>query len=260
MPGPVSRTATWNDRRPSAAGVDLHLARLGELERVPDEVDEDLPDALAVEHHLGRRARVVPSEADPLLRGERAVLRDDGLDELPRVERLGVDGELPGLDLRQVQDLVDQPEQVLPAPLDPSERGLLLGVERTVHAREERIGEPEDGGHRRPQLVADVGQEPRLRLAGPLERRVGLAESRGQQPLLIEQRRQALARAVQIPRQRAELVAVRHLDALVEVAGRDVGQPALHLPDRQDERPREDEPEQQGDDDARRRRRRSPCR
>ena len=152
------------------------------------------------------------------------MLCDDGVDELPRIEGLDVEGELAGLDLRQVQDLVDQPEEVLPAALDPAERRLLVGVERTVHAREERIGEAEDGGHRRAQLMADVRQESRLRLAGPLERRIGLAQPRGQPPLIIEQRGQALARAVEVSRQASELVAVRHVDALVEVAGGDVGE------------------------------------
>ena len=89
-----------------------------------------------------------------------------------------VEGELPGLDLRQVEDLVDQPEQILPAALDPAERRFLLRVERTVHAREERIGEAEDRVHRRAQLVADVRQETRLRLAAPFERRVRCRLSR----------------------------------------------------------------------------------
>ena len=150
------------------------------------------------------------------------MLRDDGVDELPRIEGLDVEGELPCLDLRQVEDLVDQPEEILPAALHPAERRLLLGVERTVHAREERIGEAEDRGHRRAQLMADVRQETRLRLAAPFERRVGVGQPRRQRPLIVEQCGQALARAVDVSRQASELVAVRHVDTVVEVAGGDV--------------------------------------
>ena len=86
----------------------------------------------------------------------------------------------------------------------------------------------------------------------PLEGGVGLAEPCRQRPLIVEQRRQPLAGAVEVSRQRAELVTVRDLDALVEVPRGDVRQTALHLADGQDERPREDEPEHQRHDHARR--------
>ena len=53
-----------------APGLDVHLARVRELHRVPDEVDEDLPDTLAVENDRGRRSLIPPREAEALLRGQ----------------------------------------------------------------------------------------------------------------------------------------------------------------------------------------------
>ena len=194
---------------------------------------------------------VFPVEADALLRGDRAVLRDDGLDELPRVEGLRLDGQFAGLDLGQVEDLIDQSEQVLPAALDPSERRPLLFVERAIDARQERVGEAEDGVQGSPQLVAHARQEAGLRLAGLGEGHVGGSESRGQLAFFLEERLEAFARVVQVPRELAELVAIGDFDPLREITCGDRGQRAFHLADGKDESPREHEPEHQRDDHAR---------
>ena len=56
-------------------------------------------------------------------------------------------------------------------------------------------------------------------------------ESRGQRALIVEERRQTLARAVQVARELSEFIAVRHLHVLREVACRDSRESALHLSD-----------------------------
>ena len=181
------------------------------------------------------------------------MLLDDRGDELAGIERSRVQGELPRLDPGQVEDLVDQAEQVAPAPLDPPERLRLGLVQRPVDTREQRVREAQDRVHRRPQLVTDTRQEPRLGLARARQRGVGLRESLRQHPLALEGVLEPLARAVQVPRQLPELVAVRHLHPLPEVARAHLRQRPLHLLDRQEEGPGQQEAHQQGDQDAHRR-------
>jgi hypothetical protein len=111
------------DSEQGRATTRLHrnLAVAGELERVAEQVHEDLADPLAVEDDLGRGAGILPGEADPLLHGQRPVLGDHRLDQLARIERLGIDRQPARLDLRQIEDLVDQAEQVAAPALDPFE-------------------------------------------------------------------------------------------------------------------------------------------
>ena len=75
----------------------------------------------------------------------------------------------------------------------------------------------------------------------------------GQRALIVEERRQTLARTVQVAGELSELIAVRHLDVLREVACRDCRKRAFRPSKREDERPRENESQHQRHDDARRR-------
>ena len=69
--------------------------------------------------------------------------------------------------------------------------------------------------------------------------------------MLLEELGQALAGLVEVSSELAQLIAVRHLHALAEIAGGDTGQRPLHLSDGEDERPRQDEPKQEGHGNAR---------
>ena len=186
-----------------------------------------------------------------LLGRQRAVLRDDGLDELARVERLRVEGQLAGLDLGQVEDLVDQSEQVAAAALDPAERRALLLVERPVHAGEERVGEAEDRVHRRSKLVAHAGEEARLRLARAL--RATHSSARAADRVLAAPRTVCARRSLVSFRSCARLPNSSRFGTSTRCVKSPFGDPrerALHLPDREDDRPRQHEPEQQCHDHA----------
>ena len=63
------------------------------------------------------------------------------------------------LDLRQVEDLVDQLEQVAPRAADVLDVLLLALVEIAEHAVEQHFGEADHGVERRAQLVRHAGQE-----------------------------------------------------------------------------------------------------
>jgi len=62
-----------------------------------------------------------------------------------------------GLDLREVEDVVDQGEQVLPRGVDVFQVLFLLLVEVTKQPFAQDLGEANDGVQRRPQLVRHVG-------------------------------------------------------------------------------------------------------
>ncbi len=73
--------------------------------------------------------------------------------------------ELAGLDLGQVEHVVDQAEQVLAVALDPLEHVAHLLGRFAVDAVADQLGVAEDGVERRAQLVAHIGEELRLVLA-----------------------------------------------------------------------------------------------
>ena len=72
----------------------------------------------------------------------------------------------------------------------------------------------------------------------------------GRLELLVETI-ELVVHAVDVGRERAELVAIVHVDVAGEIARRDRGQPRVDALDRPDHGPREDEPEQQGEDHRR---------
>ena len=76
------------------------------------------------------------------------------------VERLAGQPHAAGFDLRHVEHVVDDVEQVLPAFADVTAvLVVLLGAERPEHARLHDLGKSDDGVERRAQLVAHIGQE-----------------------------------------------------------------------------------------------------
>ena len=75
------------------------------------------------------------------------------------LEGHGLDLQVTGLDLREVQDVVDDAEQVLPGQLNLRDVVALPCVEL---GPQRQVCHPDDGVHRRANLMAHVGQEVRL--------------------------------------------------------------------------------------------------
>ena len=97
--------------------------------------------------------------------------RFDGLDDLVDQRRQSETPQIelhpPGLDLGEVEDVVDQREQVAAGAEHAVERLEVL-LER-LGVLPQHLGDADDGVERRAQLVAHVGQELRLVLARYLE-------------------------------------------------------------------------------------------
>ena len=153
----------------AARGAHPHadLAAGGELDRVAHEVRRDLPEARLVAHEAGGRVERVVQRHPP--RGAvRGRGQADDLRERPlQVERRRAQRELAHLQARGVEHVVDDVEERQPRIADRVHAGARL----LVHlAFEQEVGHADHAVHRRAELVAHPGEEPRLRP----HRRLGL--------------------------------------------------------------------------------------
>ena len=77
-----------------------------------------------------------------------------------KLDVLQVELETSGLDLRHVEHVVDDVEQVFAAAVNVAAvLDIFVGAERAEHSRFHDLGETDDGIQRRAQLVAHVGEE-----------------------------------------------------------------------------------------------------
>ena len=111
-------------------------------------------------------------EAVLVLLGELSGGADDLIDKPGQIHRLGIEFKLAGFDLREIEDLVDQAQEVGPGGIHTAQR-----LHRLFRAESRRVGDhhlrqTDDRIERRAQLVAHVGEELRLMLAPCLDQRV----------------------------------------------------------------------------------------
>jgi hypothetical protein len=123
MPMPVSRTgepdARVRGRLRRHLGLEGDAAGVGELDRVADEVDQHLPDAMRVaDQVVGERRRHGAGELEPLVHGARREEVGHLLQLLAEVERHPLDDHLARLDLREVEDVVDDRQEAVCRGLD----------------------------------------------------------------------------------------------------------------------------------------------
>ena len=198
-------------------GVHRDLAVSGELAGVADEVREDLAKARLVADQ--RRLVRYRGDADrvAVVRGERVHGGAELAQHLDRVEGLAVERHLAGLDLREIEHVGDQGEQVPARGEDAlhvaAELGggqiLLLGGHLDHH-----LAVADDRVERCAQFVAHVGQEAALGGVGAIGLLLGLLhfQHRGAQLL-----RHVVEGRGKLP----EFVVRGHRDAVVEIAAAD---------------------------------------
>ena len=111
--------------------------------------------------------RDIGGELDLLVVGARRHDAHGVVEEAAEPDLLEVEADAAGLDLRHVEDVVDDVEQVLAALVDVlAVVAVLVAADRAEHLRLHDLGEADDGVERRAQLVAHIGEEARLRLVG----------------------------------------------------------------------------------------------
>src|SRR5690606_17504419 len=130
--------------------------RRRELERVADEVEDDLPQSLWVAQD-GKGVLAVGRERDSLLLGLGAERFDRGFDELGEVEGPRLDRELAGHDARDVEELLDEAHLLPRVALDRLEAAA-QGL-RVEGAREKELRPAQDRLERRSQLVREHGEK-----------------------------------------------------------------------------------------------------
>jgi len=141
-----------------AAHGDLAIVG-GELHRIGQKVDRDLLHGAAVGNDRDRAADIgihcqvlvfCPAGDDA-----------QGLGQgLRQVERLVIELHASGFDLRHVENIVDDVQQVVSAGHDVvAVLLILLGAERAEHAAAHHFRKPDNGVQRGAQFVAHVGEE-----------------------------------------------------------------------------------------------------
>ncbi len=134
---------------------DLPFGR--ELDAVANQVDNDLPKPGDISLHSSLDAIVhLVRQLESLLGGFCREQVQGILDAVPQIKRCFLQVQLPGFDLREVQDVVDDGEKRFAAVVD-SLRVSLLFVRKGSLEQQSRHGD--DAVHRSANLMAHVGQE-----------------------------------------------------------------------------------------------------
>ena len=164
MPIPVSSTSKRTVTLSSPCAISLALrgnpAALGELERIGGVVEQRLLQPRGIATEVVRQRGGLDVETESFVPGLWASM-DAILPSSVSMWTGGIlEGELAGLDLRKIEDGVDDLEQMVACRLDLVE---LVGLLRAQAGAPEDMGHAGDGIERRPDLVAHVREEGALR-------------------------------------------------------------------------------------------------
>ena len=231
------------DLRPVAhpAGVHLHPPAVrGELDRIGEQVEDDLLHLALVGFHFVQVGARVDAALDAVTGGPLPHHGDAVLEHRGQGEGGELELHLAGLDLREVEGVVDEQEQMAPGGDDVAEVLGLLVVERPEHLLQQDLGESDDGVERSPELVAHVGQKVGLGPTGRLQFAV-------EPPKLI-------VHPIEVGGEGSQLVAVGDVHPPGEVALGQLREANVHALDRSAERRGDGEAKDESEDDGHRRR------
>ena len=152
---------------------DLDRAMVGELDGVADEVEEDLFQALGVAPQAPRQIGADDPQREALGPGRDPQQALELGQQRRQVEGTVLDLDPPGLDLGQVEDVVEEAQQGTTGAADlPYHQALIGGQAGPL----QHLGETQHGVHGGADLVAHVGQEGALGLTGGLSGGLGGAQ------------------------------------------------------------------------------------
>jgi hypothetical protein len=137
-----------------------------EVQRVPEQVADDVGDLLAIGVNVGQIPRDVSRQLQALASRERLVQGARLFEHLCDVEHRRGDGELIRRASRVVEDLADLLQELASAVDDAGDALQLPVTQLTEDAVAQDLGVRDDGRQRRPKVVRDVGEK--LRLEGVL--------------------------------------------------------------------------------------------
>ena len=143
------------------------MALGGELDGVGKQVLEDLLEAFRVADQGARQVGVEMNvERQVLVLGHVPEVALDRVAQAGERDLLGLDRDRAGLDLREVENVVDEVEQVGAGGVDVAGEIDLLGRQVAAGVVGQLLAEDEDRVERRAQLVRHVGEELGLVLRG----------------------------------------------------------------------------------------------
>ena len=146
--------------------TDQHVPFPGELDGIAGEICQYLPDAPGIAQKAGRQEQViVDQDRQPLVARRRLQQQDNLVHAAFQIELGRVKNQLVGLDLRIVENVVDDHQQRLARTLDRAGIQRLFLIQRRV---EQQLGHADNPVHRRADLVAHVRQKRRFRPVGHL--------------------------------------------------------------------------------------------
>ena len=218
MPMPVSETAKRTIGR-SALEALRHQGQpavLGELAGVAQNVEQALLELGAVGAHAAEVVRRPDFERVAVLLGQRNDERAHLFEQRHDLDVFEIDVHPAGLDLRQIENVVDQAEQMAAGAFDLLEVGNETFLAEIGRLFLQDLAVADDGVERRAQLVAHIGEELRLVLAGDFEF-AALVLDLVEQPRVLDRqhrlRRERLDQIDGVLRERAGRAAADHQHA-----------------------------------------------
>ena len=161
MPTPVS--ATWSSTRsPHHSSADADAAFERELERIREQVEDDLLPHVAVHVDRLRQRIALDHERQPGFLDRRSEDAGELGGERREIRGFVAGVDASGLDAREIQQRVDQLQQPLPVPMGDVHVGRGVGRQRLAGRAQDVLQRTDHQRQRRPELVRDVREERRL--------------------------------------------------------------------------------------------------
>src|SRR5262252_7140676 len=135
-------------------GLDGNFARISELDGVANKIDQNLRQSSAVTMAWWQFRGHLDFEGQLFVSRQRLQRAADGLGDVLNAVIGKFEFELTGLDLGQIEDVVDESEQMLAVGLKALEDAGHLFRWLAVSAVRHQFGVAQDGVERRAQLVA----------------------------------------------------------------------------------------------------------
>jgi hypothetical protein len=161
MPAPVSVTETPRCSVRGSQAATTDRARRCEFDRIADQVEQDLTHPVGIDHQGRGESRGNRTHAElklqvlgPRLGREQ---RQRRAAQVLQIGRLRADRDLTGLQLGEVEDVVDGAQQGAAGVVDAPD--IIAHRRRQVGLFGGQIGEADDAGQGRAQLVAHIGQK-----------------------------------------------------------------------------------------------------
>ena len=141
------------------AGRHAHLTLQGELQGIGDKVAQDLRQLLVIGVELGQARGLFKDEVHRRGVDDRAEHPAQCREQVEHVKPGRRDGDAPGLDLGQVQQVVHHLAQLARRAADEAYLGLLLGAQGAVEFIGKQAGDAQDRAQGRAEFMTHVRQE-----------------------------------------------------------------------------------------------------